>query len=269
MAAQFLGGLLAGLACLILADKKNTGDKDCSETFLTIEPRIHYNSIVKPDPSPESNYTSLVYYYNNVERGYWDFGGNKDDIYNVENAQPGYDDFNALLSEATGAFIFIFLFMLCTDKKTQYSDDKVINCFIMAASYCAARLMGAGGLVTVINESFRITRLDADKGCVKDGPWIYMQPKRVGPLLNPAIAFGNMIFSGTYGFWLQYGVMPFVGSIGALFFYEMIFVKTQEYLDDDDSRGSDDLSIDSEQIGGAIGDKKNENKTAEEASIDE
>lgn len=96
-----------------------------------------------------------------------------------------------------------------------------------------------------------------------------MQPKRVGPLLNPAIALGNMIFSSFYGFWLQYGVMPFVGSVGALFFYEMVFVKTQEYLDDDDSRGSDDLSIDSEQIGGAIGNKKNENKTAEEASIDE
>ena len=44
MAAQFLGGLLAGLACLILADKEKTGaDKEtCHTTFLTIEPRINY-----------------------------------------------------------------------------------------------------------------------------------------------------------------------------------------------------------------------------------
>lgn len=65
--------------------------------------------------------------------------------------------------------------------------------------------------------------------------------------MNPAIALGNMIFSGDFGFWLIYGFMPFAGSVAALFFYEMVFVKTQEYLgDDDDSQGSDELSIDSE-----------------------
>lgn len=167
----------------------------------------------------------MVYYYDYPERGYWNFGGDSTNIYDANDANPKYDDFRAILSEATGAFIFIFLFMLCTDKKTQYSDDKVINCFIMAASYCAARLMGGGGLVTVINESYRQTTQQADDTCV-DGPWVYQQPKRVGPLLNPAIAVGNMMFSGFYGFWLQYGVMPFVGSVGALFFYEMVFVKT-------------------------------------------
>lgn len=65
-----------------------------------------------------------------------------------------FDNFKALVSEIGASFIFIFLFMLCTDKKTRYSEDKVINCFIMSASYCAARLMGGGGLVTVINETY-------------------------------------------------------------------------------------------------------------------
>jgi hypothetical protein len=38
--------------------------------------------------------------------------------------------------------------MLCTDKKTQYSEDKVINCFIMSSAYVSARLMAGGALVT-------------------------------------------------------------------------------------------------------------------------
>ena len=59
-------------------------------------------------------------------------------------------NFAAMISECSGAFVFIFLFMICTDKKTQYSDDKVINCFIMSASYTAARLMGGGGLISVM-----------------------------------------------------------------------------------------------------------------------
>jgi hypothetical protein len=45
--------------------------------------------------------------------------------------------------------------------------------------------------------------------------------------------------------------MPFAGSVAALIFYEMVFVKSQEYLEEDD-KSSDNLSMDSEQIGGAI-----------------
>ena len=56
--------------------------------------------------------------------------------------------FAAFVSECIGAFVFIFLFMMATDKKTQFSDDKVINTFILAASYIAARLMCGGELVT-------------------------------------------------------------------------------------------------------------------------
>ena len=38
--------------------------------------------------------------------------------------------------------------MLATDKKTQFSEDKVINCFILAAAYVAARLLAGGQMVT-------------------------------------------------------------------------------------------------------------------------
>lgn len=56
--------------------------------------------------------------------------------------------FETYISETIGSFVFIFLFMMATDKKTQFSEDKVINTFILAAAYIAARLMCGGELVT-------------------------------------------------------------------------------------------------------------------------
>jgi len=67
-----------------------------------------------------------------------------------------YKSFSAIISELVGTFMFVFLFMLCTDKKTQFSEDKVINCFIMASSYVAARLMSGGTLVTCLYSAVEI-----------------------------------------------------------------------------------------------------------------
>jgi len=61
-----------------------------------------------------------------------------------------YRNTSALISECAGTAYFVFLIMICTDKKTQFSEDKVINCFIMAASYIASRLMAGGPMVTVM-----------------------------------------------------------------------------------------------------------------------
>jgi hypothetical protein len=42
-------------------------------------------------------------------------------------------------------------------------------------------------------------------------------------------------------------MMPFVGSALALVFYEFVFVRSQEYLNDDEgSNSGGDLSLDSE-----------------------
>ena len=54
----------------------------------------------------------------------------------------------SMISEVVGSFVFIFLCMLCSDKKTQYSQDKVINCFIMSSAYISARLIAGGCFVT-------------------------------------------------------------------------------------------------------------------------
>jgi len=71
--------------------------------------------------------------------------------------------FAAFISEAMGAFVFIFLFMMATDKKTQFSNDKVINCFILASSYIAARLLCGGELVTCFTR-LGVSDYDIDNG---------------------------------------------------------------------------------------------------------
>ena len=38
--------------------------------------------------------------------------------------------------------------MLATEKGSRFSEDKVINCFILAAAYVGSRLMAGGMMVT-------------------------------------------------------------------------------------------------------------------------
>ena len=96
--------------------------------------------------------------------------------------------------------MFVLFFMISTDRKTQYSTDKVCNCLVIAGTYIASRTLGGGNLVT-----------------------------HEGPLLNPAIALGYCIFGGNFDH-PQYMILPLLGGLLALIFYELIFVKTLDYL---------------------------------------
>ena len=122
------------------------------------------------------------------------------------------------VSELIGSFVFIFLFMLCTDKKTQFSKDKVINCLIISSAYVSARLMSGGKLVTRLMTT---------------------PSKLCGPLLNPALALGQMIISFDFKYIWIYFLMPFGGAALALIFYEYVFVRSQEYLADDSEEEND------------------------------
>ena len=124
---------------------------------------------------------------------------------NTRHQNPKY--FEAAVSELTGSFFFIFLFMLSTGKDTQFSEDKVINCFIIASAYAASRLMAGGELVTNVDPA------DAD-------------PIRVGPLLNPALALGQMLIATNFKFSWIYFLMPLGGCALALIFYDFVFVKS-------------------------------------------
>ena len=55
-----------------------------------------------------------------------------------------------------------------------------------------------------------------------------------GQVLNPAIAFGTMLISLDFKFFLQYIVMPLVGGIIGFLFHEFIFMKTQEVFKPED-----------------------------------
>jgi len=147
-----------------------------------------------------------------------------------------YRFFSSLISECAGTAYFVFLIMICTDKKTQFSTDRVINCFIMASSYVASRLMAGSHMVTV---------LYSDPEQTVDGVLMARVANHaVGPLLNPALAFGQMLLSFDFKFILQYFFMPLAGSAIALVFYEFVFVKSQEYLEDDTSSAGDNKELD-------------------------
>jgi hypothetical protein len=119
--------------------------------------------------------------------------------------------------------MFVFIFMLCTDKKTQFSTDKVVNCFIMSSAYVSARLMSGGTLVTI--------RQTADGNV-----------KYIGPLLNPALSFGQMLISLQFKWIAHYFFIPFGGTVLALIFYEFVFVKSQEYLNADEEEEEEEGS---------------------------
>ena len=54
----------------------------------------------------------------------------------------------------------------------------------------------------------------------------------MGPLLNPAIAFGLIITSMEFNYVVQYLVMPLAGCLGGLLFHELILKKTMDIMED-------------------------------------
>lgn len=75
-----------------------------------------------------------------------------------------------------------------------------MNCLVIASSYVGAMMIAGGGMVTTGQ-----------------------------PILNPFICFGLSLWSGQWGYW-QYIAFPWVGALIGLVFYELVFVRTLEYL---------------------------------------
>lgn len=132
----------------------------------------------------------------------------------------------ALLQELFCTFIYVFFFMTNTDEKLLFSNEKAINCFILAASYVGARAMFAGNVATV---------------------------STYGAVMNPAIAMGiqmSSLLSDGFEAWeaiYLYPTVPFAASFLAVLFYELVYKKTQAFLAHEDD--ASDTSQNDDQMG--------------------
>jgi len=132
----------------------------------------------------------------------------------------------ALLQELFCTFIYVFFFMTNTDEKLLFSNEKAINCFILAASYVGARAMFAGNSAAVTT---------------------------YGAVMNPAIAMGiqmSSLLSDGFEAWeaiYLYPTVPFAASFLAVLFYELVYKKTQAFLAHEDD-ASDNSQTD-DQMG--------------------
>lgn len=136
-----------------------------------------------------------------------------------------------------GSFLYVFFFMASTDsdEKKLFSSDKVINCFILAASYVGARSIFYGQVATITS---------------------------YGAVLNPATALGicmSNLFNDGFKAWKAiylYPTVPFAGSFLAVLFFELVYKKTQAFLsgdhggDDNSSNGSSGVHEDNIIAGG-------------------
>jgi glycerol uptake facilitator-like aquaporin len=127
--------------------------------------------------------------------------------------------FPAMLGEVLGAFFVAFLYLTQTENKTKISNDPAITTLIIAASYLASMLFACG----------------SNK---------YMSP------LNPAVSLGMMlqqVYHGTgAGIKSFYVFLPFplVGGLCAVFFYEFIYKRVQEAIQE--SEGGNEAGYDEE-----------------------
>ena len=109
--------------------------------------------------------------------------------------------FSASISEIMGTFFFVQMYMICTDPKTQFSKDRVVNCFIISSGYISSRLLAGGELVSVSGTQ-------------------PLEFKATGPLLNPALAFGQMLMSLNFDYFWQYFLCPIIGAVFSIYFYD-------------------------------------------------
>lgn len=104
-----------------------------------------------------------------------------------------------------GTFFLTFLYLTQTEDQTKLSKDPAITTLIIASSYIAALLFTS-------------------------------PPDVVYSCLNPAIGVATTIVMTFEGnplgieyIWI-YGLFPFVGSIAAVIFHELVFKKVQSAI---------------------------------------
>lgn len=132
-----------------------------------------------------------------------------------------------MMAEWIGSFCFVFFFLSQTEEKTVISSIETVHCFVLAASYIAARSVVRGNQIGVSfvkggNETYDITAGFTNYGAC----------------LNPAIAIGIFFaswfnsFGSAWEFVWLFPCFPFLGCVCAVFFFEFIYKKTQVMLNE-------------------------------------
>jgi len=112
----------------------------------------------------------------------------------IKDVELSTKAFTAMSSECLGTFVYVTFFLMCSDKRTRFSNDKVINSFILAAAFVASRLISGGRMVTGLPQgTIKVSNLTGDPDELEDleiTKYLYS-----GPLLNTALAFGQQLIS--------------------------------------------------------------------------
>ena len=110
------------------------------------------------------------------------------------------DYWPSTLTELTGSFILVFMYLCSTEDKTKFSKDSVLQTMLLAGSYmCAMTFAGS-----------------------------YVDLLHVSPV-NPAIALAIIICNSSTKMWESfwiYTLLGFAGSAFAYIFFRFIYVKT-------------------------------------------
>lgn len=110
-----------------------------------------------------------------------------------------------IISEITGSFLMVFMYLCSTEEKTKFTKDSVVQTMILASSYLAAMML-AGSNVQYI---------------------------RLSPV-NPATALGMQLFyTTTTDSWAAVPIFiagGFGGSFAAFLFFSCIYKKTAEAI---------------------------------------
>jgi len=177
------------------------------------------------------------------------------------------DDFimRAIFQELLCAFIYVFFFMTNTDEKLAFSNEKAINCFILASSFVGARAMFAGNIAGGSTAAAKDAIDDASsllpdeaKDAAEDAADAIPDVGAVttyGAVMNPAIALGicfSALFSEGFDAWeaiYLYPTVPFGAAFLSVLFYELIYKKTQAFLANDDDHSDNSQDNDSTDHG--------------------
>jgi glycerol uptake facilitator-like aquaporin len=152
------------------------------------------------------------------------------------------------LQEIIGSFIFVFFYLTQTEKRNlSLTKEKAINCLVIAAAFTSARAIVFGQwtdqlLVHTGSGNLRPTGLEKSQISVSDYSLIYPATNN-GACLNPAIALAvalvspmqseiNRDESDPWAYLWLYPIMPFVGTALAVLYYEFVFKKAENMIED-------------------------------------